>query len=256
MSEFNKSELLVSLIAANYEPALAHAFALVTGGVGQTTVNFGVNNNGTNANLNPQVETPAPATNPGATDGQTGGAPAIDATTLDKRGFPWCAQIHAKTKTVDAKGNWKYAVGVDRENLVPAVEQQLRDQGYGQPAGTPAPTPAATPGAATPPPATQQPGLPPVAGVGGLPPIGGAVKTKVEFPVVASEEDMDDDALTQTAAALADKHGNEALKKLLTLFGVDHANGYTAKDIAAGHKYVFWQYATSDEGLRQQAVIS
>lgn len=250
MSEFNKSELLNALIAAGYEPAITHAFALVTGGVGQTVVASGVVTTAPTETPAPEVVTPA--------NGGTIGV-EIDANELDKRGFPWCSQIHAKSKTKDVKGNWKYAVGIDRENLVPQVEAQLRSEGYGQPAG--APTPAPTPGAATPPPANAglpptagtQPGLPPVS-AGGLPPIGAAAtKTKVEFPDVGGEEDMDDNALIQTAAALADKHGNDALKKLLVLFGV--GEGGTAKDIAAGYKFTFWQYATSDEGLRQQAVI-
>lgn len=255
MSELSRNDtLLLALIDSGYTPAQEYALSILTSVAPDVVAAGAVQTSTPVQTPAPQVETPVTPPAGGGTVGVE-----IDATTLDKRGFPWCSQIHAKTKTQDAKGNWKYAVGVDRENLVPQVEADLRAQGYGQPAG--APTPAATPGAATPPPANAglppatgaQPGLPP-AGVGGLPPIGVTPpKTKVEFPEVGSEEDMDDDALIRTAAALADKHGNDALKKLLVLFGV--GEGGTAKDIQAGYKFTFWQYATSDEGLRQQAVI-
>lgn len=252
MSEFNKEALLGSLIAAGHKGAQEYAFGLVTGGV--------VNNNGTNANLAPTNT----VTTPGDSDGQTGGASdighEIDATTLDARGFPWDSRIHAKTKTQNKDKTWKYAVGVDKEVLVPSVEAELREQGYGQPQGaaatTPPPVNTAAPGAPTNAATPGAPGLPGAPGAPaapGLPPVGVTAPTKVEFPAVNSEDDMDDNAMIQTAAALMSKHGPEVLKKLLTMFGV--AEGATAKDVQAGYKFAFWQYASSDEYLKQQSIL-
>jgi hypothetical protein len=61
----------------------------------------------------PVAETPAPP------------AP-VETEDLDANGLPWDARIHAATKTIDAKGNWKYLRGVDRDVLVPEVEAELR----------------------------------------------------------------------------------------------------------------------------------
>lgn len=246
MSELSREDtLLLALITSGHTAAQDYALSIITSVAPEVAASVA-------------VATPAPVNTPATTVTTTPPAdtgPVIDATDLDKRGFPWCSEIHAKTKTKDAKGNWKYAVGIDRDNLVPAVEAKLREQGYGQPqAETPAPTPAPTPAAT--------PGLPPVAGATGLPPVaaGGlppappaAPVVKTEFPAAGSEEDMDENALVQTAAALADKHGNEVLRGLLTLFQVP--DGGSVKDVPAGYRFTFYQYATSDDALSQQSLI-
>lgn len=249
MSELSREDtLLLALITAGHGPAQDYALGIITSVVREVVASA-------------PVVTPAPVATPGTTVTSTppaGNDVVIDATDLDKRGFPWCSEIHAKTKTKDAKGNWKYAVGIDRDTLVPAVEAKLREQGFGQPqvesapaVVTPAPTPAATPG--VPPVAAATPGLPPVA-AGGLPPAPPAApKAKTEFPAAGSEEDMDENALVQTAAALADKHGNEVLRGLLTLFQVP--DGGSVKDVPAGYRFTFYQYATSDDALSQQSLI-
>jgi hypothetical protein len=64
---------------------------------------------------------------------------------------------------------------------------------------------------------------------------------------------MDENALTQTAAALYAKHGEQAVINLLALFQVPE--GGTAKDIQPGYKFPFWQYATNDDNLRLQKII-
>lgn len=235
MSEFSKNEILLALIAAGNVNAQNYALSLVTGSKVVTTPSVG------------DVVTPVTEVETPVNIGHE-----TDATTLDKNGLPWDSRIHAGAKTQNKDGTWKYKPGVDKEVLVPQVEAELRAE-YGQadqqittpPAAvTPppgAPTPAATPG--LPPTAPAAPGLPPVA-----PPA-----PKVEFPVVSSEEQMDENALVQTAAALYAKHGEQAVVNLLTLFQVPE--GGTAKDIQAGYRFSFWQYATNDENLRLQKII-
>ena len=228
---FNKEALLASLIAAGHSQAQDYAFSLVTGDVDITT----------------SVEVGDVVT-PGADIGVE-----TDATTLDVNGMPWDSRIHAKTKTRNKDDSWKYAVGIDREVLVPQVEAELRAAGYGKKDEVANPPVAAT---VTPPPVqapTPGAGLPPVAP--GLPPITPppATPVKVDFPTVSSEDDMDDNALTQTAVALVSKHGEQSLINLLTLFKLPA--GATVKDIPAGWKYAFFQYASSDENLRAQSVI-
>jgi hypothetical protein len=51
----------------------------------------------------------------------------VETEDLDANGLPWDARIHAATKTKDAKGNWKYLRGVDRDVLVPEIEAELRE---------------------------------------------------------------------------------------------------------------------------------
>nr|UVX62861.1 MAG: hypothetical protein [Bacteriophage sp.] len=236
MSEFSKNEILIALINAGNVDAQAYALNLVSG----------TNDNGTNANKSsaPEVETPV---NIGH---------ETDATTLDKAGLPWDSRIHAKTKTTNKDGTWKYAVGVDREVLVPQVEAELRAAGYGQTEQPTTPPAAVTPPPGAPTPAAT-PGLPPAAGAApGLPPTTPPVAPpapKVDFPVVSSEDDMDENALTQTVAALYAKHGEQAVINLLALFQVPE--GGTVKDIQAGYKFPFWQYATNDENLKLQKII-
>lgn len=238
MSEFSKNEILLALIAAGNVDAQSYALSLVTGSATGTV---------TTTESAPEVETPVDIGH------------ETNATTLDKNGLPWDSRIHAKTKTTNKDGTWKYAVGVDREVLVPQVEAELR-AAYGQPeqtttppaAVTPppaAPTPAATPG--LPPAAPSAPGLPPAAPT--TPPVAPPAAPVVAFPEVSSEEDMDENALTQTVAALYAKHGEQAVTNLLALFQVPA--GGTVKDIQPGFKFPFWQYATNDDNLRLQKII-
>ncbi len=253
MSNFDNQILLLALIDANHQEAIDFAMTIVKGAP--------VNNNGTNGNLSPVNEKPLDI-------GQE-----TDASTLDKAGLPWDSRIHAKTKTTNKDGTWKYAVGVDREVLVPQVEAELRQQ-YPAPEANDQPvSEPVTPAAATPPGApvnvassaqssanaASAPGLPPVGAPAapGLPPVAATppVAPKVEFPQdLAGEEDMTDENMEQTAAALYAKHGAEAVTKLLALFQVPE--GGTAKDIQAGYKHHFWAYATNDENLRAQMIIS
>lgn len=210
--------------------------------------------NGTTAGI-PQVVTqaagvpaaPAKELEPGVDIGTV-----TDASTLDVRGFPWDSRIHAKTKTTNKDGSWKYGVGIDRETFVPQVEAELRSQGYGQPAGAGAAAPAApTLGAPT---AAATPGLPPTAPVApAIPSIPVAPAAKIEFPVIADPANVEDNELTVTAAALMSKHGADVLKALLTLFTVPE--GGTALDVPETHRYAFWQYASNDDHLRSQSLI-
>lgn len=172
-----------------------------------------------------------------------------DATTLDKNGLPWDSRIHSAAKTFNADGTWKYLRGVDREVLVPQVEAELRGEVIAEAADkveefaeTVAPQAPVAP----------QPGLPPLAGVG-LPPLAPQAPVAIDFPAIADESGATDEAMEQTAAALAHKHGADALEKLYGLFGI--TGGKTAKDIQSGYKFTFWQYATNDDFLRSQSVI-
>ena len=168
-----------------------------------------------------------------------------DATTLDKNGLPWDSRIHSAAKTFNADGTWKYLRGVDREVLVPQVEAELRgDIATAEEVEAPTVAPQA--------PVAPQPGLPPLAGVG-LPPLAPQVPVAIDFPAIADESGATDEAMEQTAAALAHKHGADALEKLYGLFGI--TGGKTAKDIQSGYKFTFWQYATNDDFLRSQSVI-
>lgn len=168
-----------------------------------------------------------------------------DATTLDKNGLPWDSRIHSAAKTFNADGTWKYLRGVDREVLVPQVEAELRgDIATAEEVEAPAVAPQA--------PVAPQPGLPPLAGVG-LPPLAPQVPVAIDFPAIADESGATDEAMEQTAAALAHKHGADALEKLYGLFGIK--GDKTAKDIQSGYKFTFWQYATNDDFLRSQSVI-
>ena len=45
---------------------------------------------------------------------------------LDKNNLPWDPRIHAGTKALLADGAWRYKQGVDRAELVPQVEEELR----------------------------------------------------------------------------------------------------------------------------------
>lgn len=166
-----------------------------------------------------------------------------DATTLDKNGLPWDSRIHSAAKTFNADGTWKYLRGVDREVLVPQVEAELR----GDIATTEEVEAPVAPVVEAP-----QPGLPPLAGVG-LPPLVPQAPVAIDFPAIADESGATDEAMEQTAAALAHKHGADALEKLYGLFGI--TGGKTAKDIQSGYKFTFWQYATNDDFLRSQSVI-
>lgn len=168
-----------------------------------------------------------------------------DATTLDKNGLPWDSRIHSAAKTFNADGTWKYLRGVDREVLVPQVEAELRGEAEAPVAEAPV---AEAPQA----PVAPQPGLPPLAGVG-LPPLAPQAPVAIDFPAIADESGATDEAMEQTAAALAHKHGADALEKLYGLFGI--TGGKTAKDIQSGYKFTFWQYATNDDFLRSQSVI-
>lgn len=197
-----------------------------------------------------------------------------DSTALDKNGLPWDSRIHSTAKSFNADGTWKYLRGIDREFLVPQVEAELRaamgtsedikeaeatQDPVAPPPAVEAPvvtnvavndSPATTAApVVTAPPVVAQPGLPPIAGVG-LPP---QAPVAIDFPELEGEEGATDAAMEQTAAALAHKHGADALEKLYGLFGV--GGGKTAKDIAAGYKFTFWQYATNDDFLRSQSVI-
>lgn len=179
-----------------------------------------------------------------------------DATTLDKNGLPWDSRIHSAAKTFNADGTWKYLRGVDREVLVPQVEAELRgdkereDYAAEIEAGMDAPVVPAVEAPQAP--VAPQPGLPPLAGVG-LPPLAPQAPVAIDFPAIADESGATDEAMEQTAAALAHKHGADALEKLYGLFGV--TGGKTAKDIQSGYKFTFWQYATNDDFLRSQSVI-
>lgn len=168
-----------------------------------------------------------------------------DATTLDKNGLPWDSRIHSAAKTFNADGTWKYLRGVDREVLVPQVEAELRGE-VAVAEEVEAPTVAQQA------PVAPQPGLPPLAGVG-LPPLAPQVPVAIDFPAIADESGATDEAMEQTAAALAHKHGADALEKLYGLFGIK--GDKTAKDIQSGYKFTFWQYATNDDFLRSQSVI-
>lgn len=193
-----------------------------------------------------------------------------DSTVLDKNGLPWDSRIHSTAKSFNADGTWKYLRGIDREVLVPQVEAELRAamdvENYSNEivaeaeevapvvtnvAVNDSPATAAVPQApvVAAPPVVAQPGLPPIGGVG-LPP---QAPVAINFPELEGEEGATDAAMEQTAAALAHKHGADALEKLYGLFGV--GGGKTAKDIAAGYKFTFWQYATNDDFLRSQSVI-
>lgn len=172
-----------------------------------------------------------------------------DATTLDKNGLPWDSRIHSAAKTFNADGTWKYLRGVDREVLVPQVEAELRgDIATAEEVEAPVAPVVEAPQA----PVAPQPGLPPLAGVG-LPPLAPQVPVAIDFPAIADESGATDEAMEQTAAALAHKHGADALEKLYGLFGI--TGGKTAKDIQSGYKFTFWQYATNDDFLRSQSVI-
>ena len=190
-----------------------------------------------------------------------------DSTKLDKNGLPWDSRIHSDAKTFNADGTWKYRRGVDREVLVPQVEAELRAamdvENYSNEivaeaeevasvvtnvAVNDSPATAAVPQA----PVAPQPGLPPLAGVG-LPPLAPQAPVAIDFPAIADESGAIDEAMEQTAAALAHKHGADALEKLYGLFGI--TGGKTAKDIQSGYKFTFWQYATNDDFLRSQSVI-
>lgn len=179
-----------------------------------------------------------------------------DATTLDKNGLPWDSRIHSAAKTFNADGTWKYLRGVDREVLVPQVEAELRgdkereDYATEIEAGMNAPVVPAVEAPQAP--VAPQPGLPPLTGVG-LPPLVPQMPVAIDFPAIADESGATDEVMEQTAAALAHKHGADALEKLYGLFGI--AGGKTAKDIQAGYKFTFWQYATNDDFLRSQSVI-
>lgn len=172
-----------------------------------------------------------------------------DATTLDKNGLPWDSRIHSAAKTFNADGTWKYLRGVDREVLVPQVEAELRgDVAVAEEVEAPQAPVVEAPQA----PVAPQPGLPPLAGVG-LPPLAPQAPVAIDFPAIADESGATDEAMEQTAAALAHKHGADALEKLYGLFGIK--DGKTAKDIQSGYKFTFWQYATNDDFLRSQSVI-
>lgn len=187
-----------------------------------------------------------------------------DATTLDKNGLPWDSRIHSAAKTFNADGTWKYLRGVDREVLVPQVEAELRGEVIAEAADKVeefANTAVLTDtdvaeldkvSLAPQAPVAPQPGLPPLAGVG-LPPLAPQTPVAIDFPAIADESGATDEAMEQTAAALAHKHGADALEKLYGLFGI--TGGKTAKDIQSGYKFTFWQYATNDDFLRSQSVI-
>lgn len=175
-----------------------------------------------------------------------------DATTLDKNGLPWDSRIHSAAKTFNADGTWKYLRGVDREVLVPQVEAELRgDVAVAEEVEAPV-APQAPVVEAPQAPVAPQPGLPPLDGVG-LPPLAPQAPVAIDFPAIADESGATDEAMEQTAAALAHKHGADALEKLYGLFGI--TGGKTAKDIQSGYKFTFWQYATNDDFLRSQSVI-
>lgn len=180
-----------------------------------------------------------------------------DATTLDKNGLPWDSRIHSAAKTFNADGTWKYLRGVDREVLVPQVEAELRGEVIAEAADkveefAETVAPQAPVVEAPQAPVAPQPGLPPLAGVG-LPPLAPQAPVAIDFPAIADESGATDEAMEQTAAALAHKHGADALEKLYGLFGI--TGGKTAKDIQSGYKFTFWQYATNDDFLRSQSVI-
>lgn len=183
-----------------------------------------------------------------------------DATTLDKNGLPWDSRIHSAAKTFNADGTWKYLRGVDREVLVPQVEAELRGEvavAEEVEANTAVLTDADVAkldnvALAPQAPVAPQPGLPPLAGVG-LPPLAPQAPVAIDFPAIADESGATDEAMEQTAAALAHKHGADALEKLYGLFGIK--GDKTAKDIQSGYKFTFWQYATNDDFLRSQSVI-
>lgn len=252
MSNFDSQALLVTLINMGNQDAVDFALNVIKGETSDTTnVTYGVNNNGTNGNLSPVNEKPLDIGH------------ETDATKLDKAGLPWDSRIHAKTKTTNKDGTWKYAVGVDREVLVPQVEAELRKE-YPAPEANDQPvSEAVTPAAATPPgapTAAAAPGLPPVStppAAPGLPPVAATPPSApkvIEFPQdLAGEEDMTDEIMEQTAAALYAKHGAEAVTKLLALFQVTDGS---AKDVQPGYKHHFWAYATNDENLRAQMIIS
>lgn len=188
-----------------------------------------------------------------------------DASTLDKNGLPWDSRIHSAAKTFNADGTWKYLRGVDREVLVPQVEAELKammskvgnieeminDEPVAE-AEAEMDAPVVPAVEAPQAPVAPQPGLPPLAGVG-LPPLAPQAPVAIDFPAIADESGATDEAMEQTAAALAHKHGADALEKLYGLFGI--TGGKTAKDIQSGYKFTFWQYATNDDFLRSQSVI-
>lgn len=188
------------------------------------------------------VNTPAKELTPGEDVGVV-----TDATELDIKGMPWDSRIHAKTKTKNKDHTWKYAVGIDRDVLVPQVEAELRAAGYGQ---TAAATPAATPGV---PPVAETPTAPAAPAIPAIPSVPVTPAAKVEFPVIANAEAVTDAELTQTAAALMDKHGVDVLTRLLTLFTVPE--GGNVLQVPASHKYAFFQYASTDDHLRSQSLI-
>lgn len=177
-----------------------------------------------------------------------------DATTLDKNGLPWDSRIHSAAKTFNADGTWKYLRGVDREVLVPQVEAELRGDKEREDYAAEIEAEAKELPVVEAPqaPVAPQPGLPPLAGVG-LPPLAPQAPVAIDFPAIADESGATDEAMEQTAAALAHKHGADALEKLYGLFGI--TGGKTAKDIQSGYKFTFWQYATNDDFLRSQSVI-
>lgn len=180
-----------------------------------------------------------------------------DATTLDKNGLPWDSRIHSAAKTFNADGTWKYLRGVDREVLVPQVEAELRGDKEREDYAAEIEAEAKEVPVVEAPqaPVAPQPGLPPLAGVG-LPPLAPQAPqapVAIDFPAIADESGATDEAMEQTAAALAHKHGADALEKLYGLFGI--TGGKTAKDIQSGYKFTFWQYATNDDFLRSQSVI-
>lgn len=82
-----------------------------------------------------------------------------DMTNLDVHGRPWDGRIHAKTKTQNKDGSWKYGKGVQKDtpDLIVHVNAQLDALG-GTPApaamapvpGTPAPAPTSAPQAPAP----------------------------------------------------------------------------------------------------------
>lgn len=161
----------------------------------------------------PPVNAPAPAPAPGAE--------------LDKAGLPWDERIHAGTKTKDAKGIWKYAKGIDRVTLVPAVEAQNR-----QLMAIPVQAPAVAPPVPNPTPLPPlSAGAPPVVP---LPPQGAATPLPASGPLAASAgaadpADFGGFMTFATGLVKAGRITNEQLGQACTLVGLPNVIGLSAR---------------------------
>ena len=229
----NKEAILIALIHAGHVDAIEHGWDLLQSGdsaVATGTVKTGELIPGENIGT------------------------VTDSTVLDARGLPWDSRINAKTKTKDAKGNWKYAVGIDREVLVPQVEAELRGQAV---AGTVVNPPAnGAPLVQTQAPLVQT-GAPVIGSQPGLPPVLGAQAVApqvVQFPIVNSAAEVTADNLQQTVAALIAKHGVPVAQALLEKFG---ATDVTQIQPGEGNVnlYNFFVYASNDDYLRHISVL-